>query len=34
MELLNYTDFRNNLKHWLDKVVDDVNALVIKRKGI
>ena len=33
MELINYTDFRNNLKHWLDKVVDDVNALVIKRKG-
>jgi antitoxin YefM len=33
MELINYTDLRNNLKHWLDKVVDDVNALVIKRKG-
>ena len=21
------------MKHWLDKVVDDVNELVIKRKG-
>jgi len=33
MELINYTELRNNLKHWLDKVVDDVNELVIKRKG-
>lgn len=33
MDIINYTDLRNNLKHWLDKVVDDVNELVIKRKG-
>jgi len=33
MEIINYTDLRSNLKHWLDKVVDDVNELVIKRKG-
>jgi len=33
MDVINYTDLRSNLKHWLDKVVDDVNELVIKRKG-
>jgi len=33
MEIINYTDLRGNLKHWLDKVVDDVSELVIKRKG-
>ena len=33
MDIINYTELRNNLKHWLDKVVDDVNELVIKRKG-
>ena len=33
MEVINYTDLRSNLKHWLDKVVDDVSELVIKRKG-
>ena len=33
MELINYTELRNNLKHWLDKVVDDASELVIKRKG-
>jgi len=33
MEIINYTDLRSNLKHWLDKVIDDVNELVIKRKG-
>jgi antitoxin YefM len=33
METVNYTDFRSNLKHWLDKVVNDVSDLVIKRKG-
>lgn len=33
MEVINYTDLRANLKHWLDKVIDDVSTLVIKRKG-
>lgn len=33
MEIINYTELRANLKHWLDKVIDDVNELVIKRKG-
>jgi antitoxin YefM len=33
METVNYTDFRSNLKHWLDKVVDDVSDIIIKRKG-
>ncbi|MCX2678384.1 type II toxin-antitoxin system prevent-host-death family antitoxin [Galbibacter sp. EGI 63066] len=33
METVNYTNFRSNLKHWLDKVVDDVSDLIIKRKG-
>lgn len=33
METVNYTDFRANLKHWLDKVVNDVSDVIIKRKG-
>ena len=33
MEVINYTDLRSNLKHWLDKVIDDASELVIKRKG-
>jgi antitoxin YefM len=33
MDIINYTDLRSNLKHWLDKVLDDVGELVIKRKG-
>jgi len=33
MEIINYTELRSNLKHWLDKVLDDVSELVIKRKG-
>jgi antitoxin YefM len=33
MEIINYTDFRANLKHWFDKVVNDVSDVVIKRKG-
>ena len=31
METVNYTEFRSNLKLWLDKVVNDVSSLVIKR---
>ncbi len=33
MEIVNYTTFRSNLKHWLDKVVGDCDELIIKRKG-
>jgi antitoxin YefM len=33
MTTVNYTDFRANLKSWLDKVIDDVSSVVIKRKG-
>jgi len=33
MEVINYSDFRAKLKYWLDKVIDDANELVIKRKS-
>lgn len=33
MEIVNYTEFRTNLKHWLDKVVNDVSDIIIKRKN-
>ena len=33
METVNYTEFRANLKHWFEKVVDDVSNIIIKRKG-
>ncbi|MCL9981133.1 MAG: type II toxin-antitoxin system prevent-host-death family antitoxin [Bacteroidia bacterium] len=33
MEIVNYTEFRTNLKNWLDKAVDDVCDIVIKRKN-
>jgi antitoxin YefM len=33
METVNYTDFRSNLKHWFDKVINDVSDVVIKRKN-
>lgn len=33
METVNYSDFRSNLKHWFDKVVNDVSDVVIKRKN-
>ncbi|MBT8244645.1 MAG: type II toxin-antitoxin system prevent-host-death family antitoxin [Winogradskyella sp.] len=33
MEIVNYTDFRANLKHWLDKVVNNVSDIIIKRKN-
>jgi len=32
METVNYTEFRSNLKHWLDKVINDVSDIIIKRK--
>ena len=33
MEIVNYTDFRANLKHWFDKVINDVSDVIIKRKN-
>jgi len=33
MKVINYTDLRLNLKHWLDSVVDNVEEVIIKRKG-
>lgn len=33
METVNYSDFRANLKHWFDKVINDVSDVIIKRKG-
>ncbi len=33
MDSVNYTDFRSNLKHWLDKVVNDASDIIIKRNG-
>jgi antitoxin YefM len=33
METVNYTEFRSNLKHWLDKVSDNVSDIIIKRKN-
>lgn len=32
METVNYTDFRSNLKYWLDKAINDVSDIIIKRK--
>lgn len=29
METVNYTDFRANLKHWFDKVINDVSDVII-----
>ena len=33
METVNYSYFRSNLKHWFDKVINDVSDVIIKRKG-
>lgn len=33
MEIVNYSAFRANLKHWFDKVINDVSDIVIKRKN-
>ena len=32
MKVVNYTDLRLNLKHWLDLVVDNVEEIIITRK--
>jgi antitoxin YefM len=33
MDTVNYSEFRSNLKHWFDKVVNDMSDVIIKRKG-
>lgn len=33
METVNYDEFRSNLKHWIDKVGNDVKEIFIKRKN-
>lgn len=33
METVNYSEFRANLKYWVDKVVNDVSDNIIKRKN-
>lgn len=30
MEIVSYSKFRSNLKHWFDKVIDDVSDVVIQ----
>ncbi len=32
MKIVNYTELRLNLKHWLNTVIDDVEHVIIKRK--
>jgi len=33
MQVVNYTDLRENLRKWMDLVVDNVQEIVIKRKN-
>lgn len=33
MKTANFTDFRKNLKHYLDSVIDDADRLIIPRSG-
>lgn len=33
MKVVNYTDLRLNLKHWLDTMINDVEEIIIKRKN-
>lgn len=33
MQVVNYTDLRENLKKWMDSVVDNVQEIIIKRKN-
>lgn len=32
MKVINYTELRLNLKHWLNSVIDDMEEVIIKRK--
>ena len=33
MKVVNYSELRLNLKHWLNSVIDDVEEVIIKRKN-
>ena len=33
MKVVNYTELRLNLKYWLNSVIEDVEEVIIKRKG-
>lgn len=33
MKVVNYTELRLNLKHWLDSVFNDMEEVIIKRKN-
>jgi len=33
METVNYTEFRANLKYWLDRAINNVTDIIIKRKN-
>lgn len=33
MDTVNYSEFRANLKHWLDKVINNMGDVIPKRKG-
>jgi antitoxin YefM len=33
MEIVNYTEFRANLKYWLDRAINNVTDIIIKRKN-
>jgi len=33
MKVVNYTELRLNLKHWLNSVIDDVEEVIIKREN-
>ena len=33
MKVVNYTELRLNLKHYLNSVIDDVEEVIIKRKN-
>ena len=32
MKVINYTDLRLNLKKWMDRVTDDSEEIIVKRK--
>ncbi len=33
MKTVNYTELRNNMKHYLDSVIDDCQPLLVHRSG-
>lgn len=32
MKVVNFTELRLNLRHWLDSVIEDVEEVIVKRK--